>query len=274
MFLASTKFFHTSRGPLIVTYTGATSGVWNFEKDGTNLYLPVAGTYTFTFNRVGDILVKGVSAGGNGNSGRQESIYGPGGGGGGGGAAHFTGVSVTTDASLTYAGRVGAGGSVVNTEFQIQSSTFFLKLTAGGNGGGGSTGDAGSAGAVIVGTGGIAGGGGGVGAISQSDPGPTRGAGNGSSGACGGGGGGGASDGFGGGGSGASSSISGSNTSGGNGGNGSGNSPGSGGSGGSGVLFNGVYYGGGGGGGGGGGNASGGSGGAGKQGILVLTYVS
>mgnify|MGYP003343772393 FL=1 len=250
---AAGKFFQVGLGPLIVTYSGAASGTWNFTKDGSNLYLPTTGSYTFTFNRVGKLLIKGVSAGADGASGGLNSIYAKGGNGGGGGAAHSTGVAFTINRNLKYAGIVGAGGSSTNTQFQIQSSTFFLQLTPGTYGGSG-----GAGGTVAVGSGGVAGGAGGKGSgqiitgydenndpiYNFGDPGQA-----GSSGAAGGGGGGG-SDVTSAAGAGGTSSISGTNVSGGNGTNGTGGYAGNGGTGGSGVLVNGVYYGGGGGGGG------------------------
>ena len=274
---AAGKFFQVGLGPLIVTYSGAASGTWNFTKDGSNLYLPTTGSYTFTFNRVGKLLIKGVSAGADGASGGLNSIYAKGGNGGGGGAAHSTGVAFTINRNLTYAGIVGAGGSSTNTQFQIQSSTFFLQLTPGTYGGSG-----GAGGTVAVGSGGVAGGAGGKGSgqiitgydenndgdpiYNFGDPGQA-----GSSGAAGGGGGGG-SDVTSAAGAGGTSSISGTNVSGGNGTNGTGSYQGNGGTGGSGVLVNGVCYGGGGGGGGAArtGNTPG-DGGAGKQGILWFT---
>ena len=263
-FTTAGKFFQVGFGPLVITYSGAASGTWNFMKDGPNLYLPTIGSYTFTYNRVGRLLVKGISAGGRGDDGRLNSIYASGGRGGGGGAAHTTGISLIVVPSYTYAGRVGAGGGNVNTEFQIQSSTFYLQLTSGANGSG-----TGAGGTVAVGAGGVAGGAGGAGGDPYASGGQ-----NGSSGAAGGGGGGGA-DTYPSAGSGGASTISGTNVSGSNGAKGTGSEPyvGNGGTGGSGVLVNGVYYGGGGGGGGAARSPDGtvGAGGAGKQGILWFT---
>jgi hypothetical protein len=90
--------------PAVLTYTGTSSGVWNFATQGAVLSLP-PGTYTFTVNRATTLRIMGAAGGGGGASANV-------GAGGGGGASHTTGLSIVFVTAKTYTVVVGAGGSV------------------------------------------------------------------------------------------------------------------------------------------------------------------
>lgn len=136
--------------PVIVTYTGTSSGAQNLNTG--NLVL-TPGTYTFTVNRRVTAKITGLSAGGGGDS-ASGGLDGAGGGGG----AYNAALNATFPIGKTFTVLVGAGGaadvsggdtSVVNTTDTVT----FLLLTGGLHGANGAS--VGAGGVAVTGAGGV-----------------------------------------------------------------------------------------------------------------------
>lgn len=162
--LGTVPIFAASRRDPILLYNGATTGQWNFAKDGPTIYFPAvnnasAGWYIAVSTSFW-VRSAGVAGGGAGG----PSGYGNGGGGGGTGARNITGELVQLIPGRTYyhytGGAAAYPGTTGNpTYFQWAGIQNYMLVYGGGAGvnNGPYTGAYGAGGANGVGANGIAG---------------------------------------------------------------------------------------------------------------------